>query len=97
VTATGERKACSHRRLRKHYRACNFCEAICGIEIIVEGDRVRSIRGNKDDPLSRGYLCPKAFALQDIHADPDRLRHPMRRTSSGWERAGWDAAFDEVA
>ena len=83
--------------LRHHYRTCNLCEAMCGIEIVVEGDRVQSIRGNKDDPLSRGYICPKAVALQDIHVDPDRLRHPMRRIRSGWERAGWDAALDEVA
>ncbi len=83
--------------LRHHYRTCNLCEAMCGIEIVAQGDKVLSIRGDKDDPLSRGYLCPKAVALQDVHADPDRLRHPMRRTASEWERAGWEEALDEVA
>jgi anaerobic selenocysteine-containing dehydrogenase len=80
-----------------HYRACNLCEAICGLAIEVCGEEIRSIRGDRDDPFSRGHVCPKAVSLQDIHADPDRLRHPLRRMEDGsWKRLSWDEAFDEV-
>jgi anaerobic selenocysteine-containing dehydrogenase len=79
-----------------HYRNCNLCEAICGIEISVQADRRLDIRGDKDDPFSRGYICPKAVALQDLHYDKDRLKYPVRRTPQGWQRIGWDEAFDEV-
>ena len=118
-----------------HFRSCNLCEAICGIEITVD-DTVHSssrtigsppsdrnkplpanahkplltIRGDADDPFSRGYICPKAVALQDFHFDPDRLRYPVRQRGkgeggkrrqgdgeTGWERITWEEAFDEVA
>ena len=79
-----------------HYRACNLCEAICGIEIAVQADQRLDIRGDKDDPFSRGYICPKAAALGDLHYDKDRLKYPVRRTPHGWQRLGWDEAFDEV-
>lgn len=82
--------------MRTHYRTCNLCEAMCGVEIKVDGSEILSIRGDKNDPFSRGHICPKAVALQDIYHDPDRLRHPVRRTASGWERISWDDAFDEV-
>jgi len=80
-----------------HYRNCNLSEAMCGIEInVLPGERL-DIRGDQNDPFSQGYICPKAVALQDIHFDKDRLRHPVRRTADGWERIGWDEAFVEVA
>lgn len=85
----------THNRSR-HYRNCNLCEAICGIEISVQAGQHLNIRGDDDDPFSRGYICPKAVALQDIHYDKDRIKHPVRRTANGWQRIGWDEAFDEV-
>jgi anaerobic selenocysteine-containing dehydrogenase len=65
--------------------------------LMVDGDRVTDIRGDADDVLSHGHICPKALALREIHEDPDRLRHPLRRTRSGWEKATWDEALDEAA
>ena len=82
---------------KTHYRTCNLCEAMCGLKIEVEGERVTSIRGDEDDLFSKGYLCPKAIALQDLHEDPDRLRQPMRRVGDRWEAIGWDEALNEVA
>jgi anaerobic selenocysteine-containing dehydrogenase len=79
-----------------HYRNCNLCEAICGIEISEQPNQILNIRGDKDDRFSRGYICPKAVALQDIHYDPDRLKRPVRRTANGWVEMEWDEAFDEV-
>ena len=76
---------------------CNLCEAICGLELTIEGRDVVGVRGNPADPLSRGHVCPKGVAIADVYADPDRLRRPVRRGGDGWEEIGWDEAFDLVA
>lgn len=76
---------------------CNLCEAICGLELTLEGDRVTSIRGSEADPLSRGYICPKGVSLADVLEDPDRLRRPVRRVGGDWVEIKWDEAFDLVA
>jgi anaerobic selenocysteine-containing dehydrogenase len=80
-----------------HYRTCTLCEAMCGLTLEVDGGRVVSIRGDADDPFSRGHICPKGAALGDVHADPDRLRQPMRRTPGGWQPVSWSDALDEAA
>ena len=83
--------------VKTHYRACNLCEAICGLEIKTQGDQVLSIKGDKNDPLSRGYICPKGTAMEDIYTDPDRLRKPVKRQADGWAEISWEEAFDTVA
>src|SRR5262245_38557458 len=80
-----------------HTATCPLCEASCGILVDADGERIRSIRGDLDDPLSRGYICPKAAAIADIHQDPDRLRAPLIREATRWREASWDEAFDRAA
>jgi anaerobic selenocysteine-containing dehydrogenase len=62
----------------------------------VEGDKVVMVRGDKEDPFSRGFLCPKAYGLKELYHDPDRLQRPLRRTATGWQEIGWDEAYEEV-
>ena len=79
-----------------HYRSCNLCEAICGIEVKHENGIVLSIAGDKSDPFSRGHVCPKAVALKDIYEDKNRLKFPVKRTGDDWREISWEAAFDEI-
>ena len=79
-----------------HHRTCHLCEALCGVVIAHDGERILSIKGDRDDPLSRGHICPKAVALQDLQNDPDRLRQPMKRVGSDWLPISWEQAYDEV-
>ncbi len=85
------------KKVQTHYRTCTLCEAMCGIEIEHRGQEITAIRGDAEDPFSRGHICPKAVALQDLQADPDRLRYPMRRRNGDWEEISWDVALDETA
>ena len=68
---------------RTVFRTCTLCEACCGLQLEVEGNRIVSVRPDHEDVLSGGYVCPKGIAIKDVHDDPDRLRAPMRRTAAG--------------
>ncbi len=70
---------------------------MCGLVIETRDGSIEKIRGDENDPLSRGHICPKAVALQDLHGDPDWLRRPLRRRGRDFEEITWDAAIDEAA
>ncbi|WP_421552277.1 molybdopterin oxidoreductase family protein [Pseudomonas yamanorum] len=85
-----------------HHRACHLCEAICGLTLeTTQGEdgslAITSIKGDPLDTFSRGHICPKAVALQDIQNDPDRLHQPMLRVGNEWQPIPWDDAFALVA
>lgn len=80
-----------------HYRTCNICEASCGLEIHHRDGEILAVKGDAQDPLSQGYICPKGVALQDVQNDPDRLRRPIKKTSNGWQEISWPEALDAVA
>lgn len=81
----------------QHFRTCSLCEAMCGIVITHDDGKIQSIKGDPSDPHSKGFICPKATALQDLHDDQDRLRYPLLKTPHGWERISWENAFNEAA
>jgi anaerobic selenocysteine-containing dehydrogenase len=73
---------------------CMLCEAVCGITVETAGNEVTGIRGDDQDPFSRGHICPKAIALRDLHADPDRITQPLRRVGDRFEPISWDDAME---
>jgi len=87
----------SEQAVETHFRACHLCEAICGLEIKTQGDEILSIKGDKDDPISKGFICPKATAIADIHNDPDRIRKPLKRVGEEWVEISWEEAINTTA
>ena len=81
---------------RTAYRTCPLCEATCGLELTLEGDRVAAIRGDADDVFSHGFVCPKGAALRELHEDPDRVRTPLIKDGESFRPAGWDEAFELI-
>lgn len=76
------------------HRTCPLCEAVCGLRLTLDGDgHVTSVKGDPDDPFSKGFICPKGASLGRLDEDPDRLRVPMVRVGDGWREATWDEAF----
>ncbi|TDU06657.1 anaerobic selenocysteine-containing dehydrogenase [Streptomyces sp. 846.5] len=82
------------------HRTCPLCEATCGLTVTIgpgpegAGEAI-GVRGDAEDPFSRGYICPKGVALGQLHSDPARLRTPLVRRGSSWTEVSWDEAFAE--
>lgn len=84
--------------MRTAHRTCPLCEAVCGLRITLDdAGHITSVKGDPDDPFSKGFVCPKGATLGHLDEDPDRLRVPMIRTGDEWREASWDEAFQAVA
>ena len=77
---------------------CRICEAHCGLVVEVERatQQVRRILPDREHPVSQGYCCAKGLRLGEVHHDPDRLSHPLKRTAAGLERISWAQALSEI-
>ena len=81
---------------RTAYATCPLCEATCGLELRVDGESVESVRGDREDVFSHGFICPKGASIGALHADPDRLTAPLVRRDGELVEATWDEAFAEI-
>src|SRR5579871_1415976 len=71
----------------------------CGMIVDVQDDRVLRIRGDKENPDSRGFLCIRGQAAGEIVDNPLRILQPRlreRREPDGWREASWDEALDRI-
>lgn len=78
------------------------CPDTCSVLVdIDETGRATKLRGDRDHPITRGFLCAKVTRYLDREYHPDRLLHPLRRTGAKgqgrFERVTWDEALDEIA
>ncbi len=78
------------------------CPDTCGIVVSVDAaGRAIELRGDKDHPFTRGFLCQKVANYLDRVYHPDRLTHPLKRIGKKgegkFERISWEAAIREIA
>jgi anaerobic selenocysteine-containing dehydrogenase len=78
---------------------CRFCHLSCGIEVDVDvaQRRVLAVRGDRENPLSKGYTCVKGRAVPEEFHHPDRLLSSKKRTHDGWSDISCNQALDEIA
>lgn len=79
------------------HRTCPLCEAVCGLTLTLDdGGHVTKVTGDKEDPFSKGFICPKGASLGRLDEDPDRLAKPLIREGDQWREVGWEEAFQAV-
>jgi formate dehydrogenase major subunit len=78
---------------------CPYCGVGCGQLIFHKDNKLISIEGDPESPISRGRLCPKGADTYELHTHPGRLtRVKYRRPYSGqWEELDLESAMDMVA
>jgi anaerobic selenocysteine-containing dehydrogenase len=80
---------------------CVACSQQCGVLVRVENGRVVEISGDKEHPVSAGFICVKGARAAEFHSRPDRIHWPLKRLGARgedrWERIGWEQAIDEIA
>jgi formate dehydrogenase len=75
---------------------CRICEALCGLEVTVEHERVVAVRPDAAHVATRGFACLKGLRQHELYASPDRVRHPERRDGSRWQQVSWASALDDI-
>lgn len=73
-----------------------MCPAVCGILVELDGEEVLAVHGDRDNPFSGGYTCPKGRALPLIHHHPDRLEQPMIRVDGRLTETTWESCLDDL-
>ncbi|MGB5311388.1 MAG: molybdopterin-dependent oxidoreductase [Polyangiales bacterium] len=75
---------------------CRICEALCGLDVTVEGDEVIDIKPDNDHVATRGYGCLKGLKQHKMYDTPDRLLYPMQRVDGELQRVSWDEALSSI-
>lgn len=78
---------------------CRICSGGCGVILTIdENDRILSVRGDKDSPLTRGYACFKGRQPEASHHGPERILKPLKRLEDGtYVQISSEQALDEIA
>jgi formate dehydrogenase major subunit len=64
---------------------CPYCAVGCGQKVFVKDERVVQIEGDPDSPISRGRLCPKGSASEQLVNSPGRQQKVLYRKPFGTE------------
>ena len=78
---------------------CPYCAVGCGQRVFVKDEKVVQIEGDPDSPISRGRLCPKGSASEQLVNSPGRQTQVLYRAphATDWQRLDRDTAIDMLA
>jgi anaerobic selenocysteine-containing dehydrogenase len=77
--------------------SCVLCAQNCGLEALIEENRIVKVRPDKSNPRSEGYVCRKGLNVISHQHHTERLTHPLKRTDKGFEEISWEQAVHEIS
>jgi formate dehydrogenase major subunit len=78
---------------------CPYCAVGCGQRVYVKDERVTQIEGDPDSPISRGRLCPKGSASEQLVNSSTREMKVKYRAphATSWTELDLEQATDMIA
>ena len=78
---------------------CPYCAVGCGQLVYHKDDKVISIEGDPDSPISQGNLCPKGAASYQLVTQPERVTKIKYRApyAKEWTELDETKAMDMIA
>lgn len=89
--------------MKEYKSVCPYdCPDACGLIVLVDNNKVISVRGDRAHAFTRGTLCPKMAHYEKVIYSPLRLKSPMKRVGKKgigedqYTRISWDEALDAI-
>lgn len=76
---------------------CALCAQNCGLELLIENNRITKVRGDKSNPRSKGYICRKGMNIANFQHNAQRLKYPLKKVNGEFVRISWEQAITEIA
>ena len=77
--------------------SCILCAQNCGLEVLIENNRMTKVKPDRENPRSEGYACRKGMKILNYQNQDGRLTTPLKRVGDQFEAITWDQAIDEIA
>lgn len=89
--------------MKEYKSVCPYdCPDACGLIVLVDNNKVISVRGDRAHAFTRGTLCPKMAHYEKVIHSPLRLKSPMKRVGKKgigedqYTCISWDEALDAI-
>ena len=80
-----------------HKTGCVLCAQNCGLEVLVENDRMIKVKPDKSNLRSEGYACRKGLNVIYHQYPKDRITEPLKRVGNKFEPISWEQAIEEIS
>lgn len=85
--------------MRETKTVCRYCCGACGMVARIDAaDRLVSVRGDRDHPLTKGFACIRGLQATEAMYSPERILRPLKRQPDGsFREIDLETALDEIA
>lgn len=76
--------------------ACVLCSMNCGLTVDVEDNQITNVQPDKENPITQGHVCNKAYSINHYVHHKQRLAGPLKRNGDQHESTSWDEALKDI-